>query len=109
MEAQSSVGRPIASWSAERDCWQKNDDQETLFSEPSGVFSETWPRSGSMRNGVAYELPMWVPATDGSECSSLLGIPRASEWKGTGPKGSKSQRHSLARGYLYAQIADITG
>src|SRR5690606_6360852 len=28
------------------------------------VFSETWPRSGMMRNGTAYQLPPLVPLTD---------------------------------------------
>jgi hypothetical protein len=28
------------------------------------VFSETWPRSGLMRNGIAYQLPPLVPLTD---------------------------------------------
>jgi hypothetical protein len=27
-------------------------------------FSETWPRSGMMRNGIAYQLPPLVPLTD---------------------------------------------
>ena len=27
------------------------------------VFSETWPRSGMMRNGIAYRLPPLVPLT----------------------------------------------
>jgi hypothetical protein len=29
-------------------------------------FSETWPRSGLMRNGIAYRLPPLVPLTDGT-------------------------------------------
>lgn len=27
-------------------------------------FSETWPRSGTMRNGIAYQLPPLAPLTD---------------------------------------------
>jgi hypothetical protein len=33
-------------------------------------FSETWPRSGLMRNGTAYRLPPLVPLTAGTECGS---------------------------------------
>lgn len=31
------------------------------------VFSETWPRSGLMRNGIAYQLPPLVPLTVGTD------------------------------------------
>ena len=33
-------------------------------------FSETWPRSGLMRNGIAYRLPPLAPLTAGTECGS---------------------------------------
>ena len=100
--------QPLAQWNQTRDCWETT-QQSSLLSERSDVFSETWPRSGSMRNGAAYELPTWVPATDGNECSSSPGTPAASTYKGTGPKGSKSQRHLLGRGYLAAQNEEVTG
>lgn len=32
--------------------------------EDSETFSETWPRSGTMRSGIAYLLPQLVPLTD---------------------------------------------
>ena len=35
---------------------------------------------------------------------SLFGTPRASEWKGCGPVGSKSHAHRLQRDYLDAQV-----
>jgi len=41
-------------------------------------FSETWPRSGLMRNGIAYRLPPLVPLTAGTD-SGLLPTPRADE------------------------------
>jgi len=34
------------------------------------LFSETWPRSGTMQNGIASQLPVLVPLTDGIESSS---------------------------------------
>lgn len=36
------------------------------------------------------------------------GTPRADEYKGTGPKGSKSQQYRLDKGYLDAQVEEIT-
>src|SRR3972149_1570614 len=39
-------------------------------------FSETWPRSGMTRNGIAYQLPPLVPLTEGIE-SGLLPTVRA--------------------------------
>jgi hypothetical protein len=35
------------------------------------LFSETWPRSGTMRNGTAYLLPPLVRLTDETGCGSL--------------------------------------
>jgi len=40
-------------------------------------FSETWPRSGMMRNGIAYQLPPLALLTAGTE-SGLLPTPTAS-------------------------------
>lgn len=35
------------------------------------VFSETWPRSGMTRNGIAYQLPPLVPLTSETACGLL--------------------------------------
>ncbi len=42
------------------------------------LFSETWPRSGMMHNGTAYQLQALVPHTEGIGCG-LLPTPRASQ------------------------------
>jgi len=42
------------------------------------TFSETWPRSGTMRNGIAYLLPPLVPLTDVTDYG-LLPTPCAQE------------------------------
>ena len=39
------------------------------------VFSQTWPRSGLMRNGTAYQLPPLVPLTEGT-ASGLWPTPK---------------------------------
>lgn len=41
--------------------------------------------------------------------TQLLPTPRSSEWKGTGPLGSKSQAHRLKKNYLDATIQEIVG
>ena len=38
-------------------------------------FSETWPRSGTMRNGRVSERVTWVPRTDAGGASSSRGWP----------------------------------
>ena len=101
--------KPLAQWNSARDVWE-TPDSEGLFCEHLDVFSETWPSSGMTRGGTAYALPTWAERTDGSESSSsppLLGTPRASEWKGSGPVGSDSHAHMLARDYLCAQVLTL--
>ena len=95
----------LATWNPSRDVWETQ--TASLFSEHSDAFSETWPASGSMRNGAAFEHPMSAPATGANVSSSLLGTPTASLTHGDGPPLSASHEHRLARGYLDAQILDL--
>ena len=53
-------------------------------------FSETWPRSGMMRNGIAYRLPTLVPDNFGTECG-LWPTPNATAFKG----GRQSPRRGV--------------
>lgn len=53
-------------------------------------FSETWPRSGMMRNGTAYRLPTLVPDNFGTECG-LWPTPNATAFKG----GRQSPRRGV--------------
>ena len=54
--------------------WVTN--QADLFSDLGWEpYSATWPRSGFMCGGRAYELPMSVPRTSASGCSSSLLLP----------------------------------
>ena len=61
--------QPIAIWSTARDVWEIP-QTEGLFCEHLDVFSETFPTSGMTRNGMAYELPTWVPRMGDSGYSS---------------------------------------
>ena len=56
----------------------------------SGTYSETWPNSGTMRNGRVYALQTSGPATCGSGCSLW---PTATEGSGSGNRDPKESRH----------------
>lgn len=60
----------------------------------SDEFLETWPRSGMMRNGIAYPLPALVRLTR-EIASSLWPTPKASEGEHGGPHGSQKGKPSL--------------
>ena len=79
------MAAPIASWNSQRDVWET--DQGDLISGHLVVFSETFPTSGSMRNGTVYARPTWVPATDDSACS-YLPTPTSSDTNGVGAHGT---------------------
>ena len=49
-----------------------------------------------------------IQAVRGNPPNKHWGTPRQSEWKGCGPKGSKSQKHRLDRDYLDAQAIEQT-
>ena len=60
----------LASWNPTRDIWE--DGQPDLFSERSGVYSETLPASGMTRRGRLFTLPTSERPTSGPESSLLL-------------------------------------
>ena len=67
---EHSAPTPLAHWNTARDVWEVP-QTEGLFCEHLVVYSETFPTSGSMRNGTAYALPTSEPATGDSACSYL--------------------------------------
>lgn len=77
------LGRRIATWNPARGVWET--DRTSLLCGHLVPFSETWPAAGMTRCGVAYPLPGWVPATNGSGSSSwpLLPTPQAREGDGS--------------------------
>ena len=57
-----------ATWDPEKDLWIRDN------CEPSDVFSETFPISGTMRNGRLFPLPGSALPIDGSASSSSRGL-----------------------------------
>lgn len=66
----------IATWNPARGVWETT--VQNVICGHSVPFSETWPISGSMLDGVAYERPMLERLTSDS-ASSLLPTPMANE------------------------------
>jgi DNA (cytosine-5)-methyltransferase 1 len=60
------VQKPIAMWNSARGVWEKTTGGG-LLCEHLEPFSETWPTSGTMLDGVAYEQPRPVPPTTDTE------------------------------------------
>lgn len=73
MSGDSPARRPIARWNRVRGVWET--DRTNLLCGHSELFSAIWPISGMTRSGVAYELPTWAPAMDGSGSSSSQLLP----------------------------------
>ena len=65
----------------------------------------TWKAKATPSNRLLFQLAPSMPRTDETG-SGLWPTPRASEWKGTGPLGSKSHNHRLEKGYLDATVQE---
>jgi hypothetical protein len=63
------VQKLIAEWNTNLKLW--GNWETDLLSERWEPFLETWPTSGTMRNGQVFELQMPTPHTKDSESSSL--------------------------------------
>lgn len=63
-----------------------------LFGERWETFSGPWPHSGSLRNGVVYELPTWVPRTGGT-VGSVWHTPDLGSGKST--RGATAEAYGL--------------
>lgn len=74
MFQESSQPQPLATWNPARSVWETSQESICGHLMP---FSQTLPRSGSMRTGRLYQRPAWVPRTNAS-VGSVLPTPRAS-------------------------------
>ncbi len=85
MSKGSSPRRLVVRWDPDRQLWMRVPPQEGFFELPE-PYSETWPASGSMRNGTCVPPPTTAPPTaaGGSSSSPGLPTPRAQDSKGKG-------------------------
>lgn len=78
----------------------------TNQADGSDVFSRTWPRSGMMRNGIAYQLRRLVPTTTAKEFG-LLPAPLKTDGFAIGQFSLETQLRAESNGYqrrLYAPL-----
>jgi hypothetical protein len=105
------VPKHLATWNTARDAWEKP-DTEGLTCGHSAVYSATFPTSGSMRNGVVYELPKWEHAMPDTASSSspddakLLLTPVASE--GLKPSNTMGVARRLSTGQVFLTNQIVT-
>lgn len=88
-ELLASYDRASLSWKTSQLC---------LDGELS-AFSETWPRSGLMQNGIAYQLPPLVRLTDVTEFGSL---PTPTVGDSKSARNSTAQRRSVPPSGVHA-------
>lgn len=80
---------PFAHYDPDSSCWRTS---EATFPWGSDEFSETWPKRGSMRNGVCYERQM--SAHPMAELESLL-LPTPTAGDSKGSRNSTAHRNKI--------------
>ena len=65
----------------------------------------TWKPKATPQGRLLFQLAVSMPTTKETE-SGLWPTPRASEYKDSGPVGSKSHKHMKDRHYLCAEVKD---
>jgi hypothetical protein len=101
----ASFNRDSLSWKTSQHC----------LVEGLETFSETWPRSGMMRNGIAYQRRQLAHCTTGAEFGlSLIPTPTASDHKGSGrlrlERGANNNLRDWFKikfGFLYPPVAAV--
>lgn len=92
----TSTPESFASWSQDTYSWKTF--QLSLVEELT-LYLGRWPRSGMMRNGIAYRLPTLAPLTDAIGSSSLP-MPKASDAE----RGGRGELLALVRGKKTRQM-----
>lgn len=77
----------FAKWDRNSVFWRMSQGFYGLM-DISDEYSGTWPRAGSMRNGIAYQRQPAAPTTRGIDCL-FWPTPKARDWKRSG-----GNRHS---------------
>lgn len=84
------MSQPIATWNPILGVWEKPSSSPAWE-----LFLETWPTSGTTRNGKLYPRPTLVPRTD-ANAFSLLPTPVASDARRRRPTDADADRHQSA-------------
>lgn len=72
-------------------CWRT---YQASFAHPTGEpYSETWPRAGSVSDGVCYRRPKWERRIRGIGFGSLLPTIGVNEYKGSGKYRYRGSPH----------------
>lgn len=66
-DSGSTSCKPFAIWEQDGSFWRTS--QRSLLADWT-LFSDRWPKSGSMRNGRVYKRQRWVPAIEGNDGSA---------------------------------------
>ena len=79
---------------------------------PCQPSSPVWKEKATKCGQASYQLLRLVPPTEGKDSSFLESgkmwpTARASDCKGCGPHGSKSQKYMLAKSYLCATVSEV--
>jgi len=74
MSPESSQPKPTATWNPARGVWETSAESDALCGH-SVPFLQTWPASGSMRNGSVWTPPTSAPRTSAAGSSSPPGLP----------------------------------
>lgn len=95
--------------------------QLDLFGASSKMYPGTSPSDTSrsdltykalvtrLRKDYSQRKKLALRTRESDSSSSQWPTPRSSEWKGTGPKGSKSQKYRLQKKYLDATVEQTDG
>ena len=112
----------VAGCSLKRFAWFDNADPsmycwrtwQRCLLEDWTEFSGRWPRSGTMRNGIAYRLPPLVPRISGTGYSSLLidngnvcPTPQATERSGNQKPGSHLSLSKWVTGQSKGKLSEL--
>lgn len=94
----------LASYDRNTSSWKTS--QHSLV-EGLDEFSETWPRSGTTRNGIAYQLPPLALRTGATEFG-LLPTPRATDGRSAGPGTKDATIIRRAQSSFGLNLAEMT-
>lgn len=89
-----NTSEPFAHFDHDTSSWRTF--QVCLLTRTWDVFSETWPRAGTMRNGIAFRRVPLVPLTEEKESGSWP-TPTATDWKGGACRTAYGKRQAKSK------------